>query len=230
MDYSAYHIPPKGRPLGYRFVAFPRLIWNVPLRLTQAEWHLLGYLIIHAQGKRVALTDDELLKGKLSSEGRRLDRGCGIQGRNNLKDARERLQMQGLVQVAECDRPRALIYELKFCEDASGKSVQVGHTRQSESDSYLSETETQLSVSNTQYKEVRKLLDPNENGLSSTASQDFQKLLIHLKDVLQLHDYDTWIRPLRFGHVEAGVLVLRAREQFLFVKEKFGTEIKAAIE
>ncbi len=84
----------KGIRIDFLFVPFPQEIWREGLDLTESEFKLLGYLLYHqARFGRgiIAMSDDEMLNGRRGPNGARVDSGCGIKGRNNLKTARQKL-------------------------------------------------------------------------------------------------------------------------------------------
>src|ERR1017187_514309 len=90
--------------IGFNFVPMPREIWDKHLKLSLAEFRLLGYLIRHQVSfgnTNVRLSDEELLHGRKRKGGERMDAGAGIGGRNNLKTAREALVKRGWIVVDE---------------------------------------------------------------------------------------------------------------------------------
>jgi hypothetical protein len=106
----------RGLRIDFRFVPFPQEIWREGLDLTESEFKLLGYLLYHQArfGQSIiALSDDEMLNGRRHN-GERVDRGCGIKGRNNLKTARQKLIERGWL---DCEQDRmGTKYKIQLCE------------------------------------------------------------------------------------------------------------------
>ena len=88
----------------YHFVPVPQEIWNTKADMTLVEFFLIGYLLRHAvlnKSTVLFFQDDELLNGRRSRNGDRLDIGCGVQSRNGLKIARNRLRERGWIDDAK---------------------------------------------------------------------------------------------------------------------------------
>ena len=131
--------------IGFNFVPLPRAIWDENLKLTLGEFRLLGYLIRHQVSfgnTNVRLSDEELLHGRKKRGGARMDSGCGIQGRNNLKVAREALIKRGWIvmdeDLSDKARPRRW-YRVNVEAETEAKS------EVSESDSGVSDLDSSLS-------------------------------------------------------------------------------------
>jgi hypothetical protein len=160
---------PRGLRIGFLFVPFPQDIWRNGLDMTLGEFRLLGYLLMHQvmfARAIVMLSDDELLNGRRLSDGSRADRGCGIRGRNNLKDARERLEKKGWISTEI--RPMGRMYEVVLgvsdSDTPSNKSdagvSDLDSPKRtlgvSESDRKVSDSDRQVSESDTPNKERKE--------------------------------------------------------------------------
>jgi hypothetical protein len=97
-------------------ISLPTAIWTgIGPKWTASELLLLGYLILHgARDRAVMLTDDELLNGRKPYTGPRQDQGCGVSGRNNLKEARERLEGRGCLKTMEGAERWTRIYKVNL--------------------------------------------------------------------------------------------------------------------
>ena len=122
------------RRIAYPFVPLPQEIWRRPATLSRAEFCLLGYLLMQ-QGRwgkeRLVFTDDELLRGRRTPRGERLDSGCGVRGPANLVRARQRLRERGWLQYAP--GRMGMVYRLQLSQPES-------EARTSETDACTIET------------------------------------------------------------------------------------------
>jgi hypothetical protein len=99
----------KGLKIGFAFIPLPQEIFTTDDVPTRGELLLLAYLSLHQTrfGRAIMpLSDDELLKGKRRQDDSRADKGCGIKGANNLKDARSRLEARGWIETWKDGRNR----------------------------------------------------------------------------------------------------------------------------
>lgn len=89
-----------GLRIGFNFVPFPQEIWDEGIDLSRNGFLLLGYLLRHTLGWRntaIAISNEELISGRKKSDGTRYDRGCGINSKRGIIDAREELLTLGWI-------------------------------------------------------------------------------------------------------------------------------------
>ena len=91
--------------IGFSFVPFPMEIWTEGIRLTQAEFQLLGYLIYTSirlgRSDDIRLTDAEIMDGRKKKDGTYWDKGSGISNRITFRRARASLIERGWLKMRE---------------------------------------------------------------------------------------------------------------------------------
>ena len=110
--------------IGFSFVPFPMEIWTEGIRLTQAEFQLLGYLIYTSirlgRSDDIRLTDTEIMDGRKKKDGTYWDKGAGISNRVTFRRARASLIERGWLEMHEdlsdLGRPRRY-YRLLLAHD-----------------------------------------------------------------------------------------------------------------
>lgn len=194
-----------GISISFNFVPFPQDIWRENIPLTRAEFRLLGYLIFHQVRFRravVPLTDDELLHGAwLRDEDtkvrvRRMDKGAGIGGRNNLKKARKSLIERGWIEITEksetSDMPAHTEYtvvianerEVSDSDSSNAKQVSDSDTPKIQIGQRRSPKRTrEVSDSDTPNKEVRKELEGGRSSASEFPQIEYGKALVIESDI-----------------------------------------------
>jgi hypothetical protein len=176
----------RGVRIGFLFVPFPQEIWKGNLDLTLGEFRLLGYLLMHQVrfGRSIVmLSDDELLSGRRDRGGERVDQGCGIRGRNNLRDGRRRLEARGWIRTSETRQGRMyeIVIEGSETDRVSNKSDHEGsetdHPKRtgaaSESDRLASETDRPASETDQRNKEREKSREKSESKSSIESSSAY---------------------------------------------------------
>jgi hypothetical protein len=187
----------KGMRIGFQFVPFPQEIWKRGIDLTQAQFKLLGYLLYQVRFGRdqVQLSDDELLNGRRDRNGNRLDGGCGIRGRNNLREARKGLEELGWIDTEETRFGRQYRVVLDHGEGSeSDPPESESDCARPEKYAAASVSDRPASVSDTPNKESKKSFEekPSENTAPVAAPIDLPPDIdLKIAEIGHLHPYNS---------------------------------------